>query len=165
MWSAGQVDGCLVRSDDGVHQPVELSLSSLEQYGHLRGVVRTSGGEPIVCGVVTVRENEGDDWLDFYLPLGALVRRDARVGAFPFGDDGGAVSRAWRATLSMWLSDIGMATFEQVRFRYAAIGYEASGMSLPELDAEERYFDVLRATVGGGVERLPVTRWDFGRPA
>lgn len=95
VWSSATVEGCLARDEARSH-PVPCTLLSLEQFGHLNGRVRLPDGGVIVCGVVAVREENGDDWLIFYLPLGALAEHDARVGAFPFGDDGGEASRAWR---------------------------------------------------------------------
>lgn len=164
VWSASRTIGCFASDEDGSHRAVPLSAASLEQHGHLCGVAAPAHGGDIVCGVVAIREDDGDDWLDYYLPLGALAARDPRVGTFPFGKDGGAASRAWREPLDAWLGDVGTATFAQVPFAYAAIGFEASGMPLEELDVDsDRYFHVLRP-VNGVVERLPVTRWDFGVP-
>jgi hypothetical protein len=161
VWSSAAVDGCLARTQDPLHRSVPCSLDSLEQHGHLRGVVTCPDGGRVVCGVWVVREDDGDDWLDFALPLGAL-ERDPRVGAFPFGDDGGAVSREWREPLDSWLGDVGASVYQRVPFGYAAIGFEASGLSLVELvGGSDRYWPVLRPT-NGGLELLPVTRWDFG---
>lgn len=164
VWRAAGVDRCLARDDDGRHRDAVLSVESIERYGHLAGVTTLPDHGHIVCGAVTIREEQGDDWLDFYLPLGALGRHDPRVGAFPFGDDGGAVSRSWRDPLHQWLNRIGEETFNAVPFLYAGIGFEVSGLSLDELTgSRHRYFHVL-AVRDSQLEIQPVTRWDFGAP-
>jgi hypothetical protein len=66
------------------HMAVQLSLASLEEYGHLRGVLRLPSGVAVVCGAVAVRLDEDDaDWLDFYLPLGALAKRTRASAVIP----------------------------------------------------------------------------------
>lgn len=74
--------------------------------GHLRGLVRLPGGQQTLCSVIAVREDEGEDWLDLCLPLEALSRCDSRVGAFPFGEDGGEGSLVWRRPIDDWLAGI-----------------------------------------------------------
>jgi hypothetical protein len=164
---AAGVEGCLARDDTRRHRTVDLCLASIEKSSHLAGVTMLPDRRRMVCGAVAIREDpeqHGDDWLDFYLPLGALNRHDARVGSFPFGPDGGARSQAWREPLHQWLSHIGEQTFKAAPFLYAAIGWEVSGKSLDELlRADGRYYHVLVAR-GVDLEFLPVTRWDFGMP-
>jgi hypothetical protein len=75
VWGAAGVRGCYERSADR-HLPVECNLQTLEQHGHLAGIVRLPDGGEVVCGVTVVHEAEGNDWLDFYLPL---VRRSRRT--------------------------------------------------------------------------------------
>ena len=163
VWRCACVQGCYRRAAER-HLPVECSLRTLEQHGHLAGIVRLPDGGELVCGVTVVREPEGDDWLDFYLPLGALGKHDPRVGAFPFGDDGGAISQAWREPIESWLANVGAATFGEVPFGHAVIGFEASGTALDEVTKPDRYYGVLVGGTGD-VEHLPVARWDFGTPA
>ncbi|WP_330327463.1 hypothetical protein [Streptomyces pseudovenezuelae] len=44
-----------------------------DRVGHLRGQVRLPTGQLVVCGCVAIRgDDESSDWLDFYVPLGAL---------------------------------------------------------------------------------------------
>ncbi|WP_157845330.1 hypothetical protein [Pseudofrankia saprophytica] len=163
-WAAAGVVGCLAPDGDAEHRPAPCTLEGLERFGHLHGVVRLPDGGATVCGAIAIREDDGDDWLDFYIPLGALADHDPRVGGFPFGDDGGDVSRAWREPIDAWLADVGASVHESVRYRYAVIGFEAAGLSLQEVaGGPDRYFHVLHDT-SEGLERLPVTRWDFGMP-
>lgn len=84
-------------------------------------------GNRVVCGCTAVREDDGADWLDFLLPLGALGRANPQVGAFPFGDDGGEASLAWRHPIDPWLASIGARVYERVAFELGLIGFEASG--------------------------------------
>ncbi|MFD0374566.1 hypothetical protein [Streptomyces sp. NPDC127112] len=58
---------------------------------------------------------------------------DAKIGGFPFGQDGGTVSLEWRRTLDNWLAAVGADIFQEVPFRLGLIGFELSG----ETDAEQ----------------------------
>jgi hypothetical protein len=129
VWSGAGVQGCYARRDvePGVQAPVPCNLTELVAHGHLRGLVTLPSGVDVVCGVLAVREGGGPDWLDFYLPVGALTREDRRVGAFPFGPDGGARSLSWRRPLDEWLAQIGRLVYDSVNHRLALIGFEASG--------------------------------------
>jgi len=82
-----------------------------------------------VASAVAVRgeETEDTDWLDFYLPLGALGAADPRVGGYPFGDEGGDDSSAWRAPIDAWFAELGGQVFAAVPFQLALIGFEMSG--------------------------------------
>jgi hypothetical protein len=101
---------------------------SIARHGQLRGTVQLPRGEQVVCGLVVVREEGGSyepDWLDFYIPLGALGRIDSRVGGYPFGDF--AESLQWRRPFDDWLADLGRRVYEEVPFRLGLIGVEVSG--------------------------------------
>jgi hypothetical protein len=163
VWSAAKVRGCHQRTAAG-HVPATCTLDSLEGAGHLAGTVKIPDGRVLVCGAVAIREEAGDDWLDFYLPLGALGESDPRVGGFPFGDDGGAKSRSWREPLDEWLMAIGAAVYARVAFRYAVVGFEASGLTLGEvLATSDTFYSVLDGRSGTLVV-TGLSRWDFGRP-
>ena len=85
-------------------------------------------GERVVCGLVVVREEGGSyepDWLDFYIPLGALGRIDPREGGYPFGDFDESLE--WRRPLDDWLAELGRHVYENVRFRLGLVGMEVSG--------------------------------------
>ncbi|ONH21904.1 hypothetical protein [Pseudofrankia asymbiotica] len=164
-WAAAGVAGCLARGEDGEFRPAPCTLPSLERFGHLHGAVRLPDGGDVVCGAVTIREDHGDDWLDFYLPLGALADHDPRVGGFPFGDDGGNISRAWREPIDTWLANVATAVHEGVRYRYAVIGFEVAGLSLQEVTGGPSRYDHVLHHTGEGLEQLPTIRWDFGMPA
>jgi hypothetical protein len=129
VWTAAGVRGCYVRRDvePAEQTPVTCGLSELEAHGHLHGVVTLPSDADIVCGAVVIRESHGPDWLDFYLPVGALGRADGRVGGFPFGADGEATSLRWRLPIDDWLAEVGRQVYEQVDYRMALIGFEAAG--------------------------------------
>jgi hypothetical protein len=119
-------------------EPLPCTLESISRHGQLRGIVNLPSGEQVVCGLVVVREEGGSyepDWLDFYIPMGALGRIDSRVGGYPFGDD--ADSLQWRRPLDDWLAEIGRRVYENVRFRLGLVGMEVSGeMYAGELASE-----------------------------
>jgi hypothetical protein len=129
VWTAAGVRGCHVRRDvePADQTSVTCGLAELEAHGHLYGVVTLPSGADIVCGVVVIRENHGPDWVDFYLPVGALGRVDGRVGAFPFGADGEPTSLLWRRPIDDWLAEVGRLVYEHVDYRMALIGFEAAG--------------------------------------
>lgn len=138
VWRHASVVGCFAAeyhpsSGNAVprladHIEVELRLHSLEaRPGGLRGVTRLPFGLDIVCGAVTVREDNGPDWLDFYVPLGALARNDPTIGGFPFCEDYGVATLAWRRPVDSWLAAIGSRVYAEVPYRLGLIGHEVSG--------------------------------------
>ncbi|MHC4086818.1 MAG: hypothetical protein ACYSWZ_03390 [Planctomycetota bacterium] len=104
---------------------VEPSIVNLEIYGHLRGIAILPDQQRIPCGTVAVREEEGPDWLDFYVPLSVLMQIYKEIGGF-FGTDH-PKSRCWREPLENWLAGIGREVFSAVEFRLGLIGCEVSG--------------------------------------
>lgn len=88
VWSAAGVDGSYGdhRIPPSDQQTVPRTLASLGQFGQLHGVVRLPNGPPIVCGVAGIRGDNGTDWLDFYLPLGALGVAEPRSNEHMVGD-------------------------------------------------------------------------------
>jgi hypothetical protein len=131
LWRVAGVTGCYAPSPAASkeanlvsHLPVTLGSDGFGDHGHLRGVVGLPSGVQVVCGAVAVRLDEGVDWLDFYVPLGALGEIDPRIGGFPFGDDAGPRSLEWRHPLDAWLADIGMRVGDEVPFELALIGFE-----------------------------------------
>lgn len=132
LWSAAGVEGCY--GDDRIppcdQQTVPCTVASLERFGHLYGVVRLPNGAPMVCGVVAVREDNGPDWLDFYLPLGALGRAEPRSNEHMVGDPGNSsASLIWRRPIDDWLADLGAQVYSAVDFRLGLIGNEVSGQT------------------------------------
>ncbi|MBT2447681.1 hypothetical protein J7F03_11455 [Streptomyces sp. ISL-43] len=122
VWAAADVQGCFgdARRAPRDQEPVDLTVESLTRFGHVLGQVRLPTGQVVACGCMAIREDEADtvDWLDFYLPVGAL--HDAGVDI-----DG---RRSYRsAVLDDWLAAIGAEVFRAVDFHAGFIGYETSG--------------------------------------
>jgi hypothetical protein len=153
LWSAAAVEGCFeVASRDPLsHTPARLTLAAREG-GHLLGRVHLPSGTRVVCGALAVRYDDGADWLEFYLPLGALARVERRVGGYPFGDIKGSMS--WRGPIDAWLADIGAAVHATEPFRLALVGMEASrtdfeARDLPKGLPADRPFGVLVPALQG----------------
>src|SRR5262249_38628310 len=97
------------------------------QAGHLQGLARLPNGATIACGTCLIREDDGHDWIDLYLPMGALATA-YNVGGYPF-DPSARISRHWREVLDAWLAGIGVAVYNRVQYRLALVGFEVSGMA------------------------------------
>lgn len=105
-------------------------------------------------------DDDHTDWLTFYLPLGALARRERRIRGFPFDPDGGPVSLAWRASLDTWLAGVAREVFAHVDFRLALIGFELDNVTAADLDGvtpEERWNGYLLAE-DGDLKYVPANR-------
>ena len=74
----------------------------------------------MVVGCLATGFDGESDWLTLYLPVGALARTDQRVGAFPFGADGGRSSLGWRAGLDSWLAKVAAGVFSDIHFELVA---------------------------------------------
>ncbi|WP_444963872.1 hypothetical protein [Nocardiopsis sp. M1B1] len=122
LWSAADVHGCFGRTDrePGEQDPVPCTVGSLAEFGHLRGQVRLPTGQPVVCGCVAIRGGgESDDWLDFYVPVGALDKAGLSYW------DGRPFFRS--DVMDAWLAAIGTETFESAPFSLGVIGFDVSG--------------------------------------
>ena len=135
LWRAAAIEGCYGHRDREPEEQDEVActVSSLAEFGFLRGTVILPTGHRVVCGCVAVREDGGSDWLDFYLPVGALERIDERFGSYLFDQTSGEAVFAWRRTYDDWLADIGASVYQEVPFRLGLIGFETSG----SVDARE----------------------------
>lgn len=137
MWSDRRLNGCF---SDRSRQPDEQermqpTVAAQAEAGHLRGLATLPSGFRTVCGSVAIRsEDDEQDWLDLYIPMGSLARADERVGAYPFGsmmtvghDAPSRDSLEWRRPIDDWLTEIASSVFEAVPFRLGLIGFETSG--------------------------------------
>ncbi|MCP3753355.1 hypothetical protein [Streptomyces sp. TBY4] len=124
VWSAADVQGCYgdMRRPPEEQDPVGCTVESLTEFGHVLGQVRLPTGHIVACGCMTIRE-EGDtpvDWLDFYLPIGALEGAGLDIER----------PQSYRSpVLDHWLAAIGTAVHGAVAFRAGFIGFETSGCS------------------------------------
>ncbi|MFF9085111.1 hypothetical protein ACF1BE_01545 [Streptomyces sp. NPDC014991] len=122
LWSAAGVQGSFAFNDREPHEqePVPCTVASLAEFGHLHGQVRLPTGQLAVCGCVAIRGgDDSSDWLDFYVPLGALDK--AGIAYW----DGRPFFRS--PVMDDWLAVIGTETFEQAVFSLGVIGWEVSG--------------------------------------
>ena len=154
IWSSLGIEGPIVSHDSTGED--SHSFASALKAGHQRGIAQLPGGVRVVCGLLLIREEDTRDWLDFYIPLGALSRADSRVGVFPVGGqtDG---SLEWRRDIDAWLVGIGERTYATVRFDYALIGWEVSGEDVPGDDVIDRWVGVLRPA-NGRLVHVPANR-------
>ena len=124
LWSHPHLEGCYAsRELDPNAQPHIAPVLTAEP-GHLYGLATLPNGVAVACGTCVVREEDGPDWLDLYLPLGGLGLAYP-VGAYPFGAEPTAPS--WQPELDAWFRAIGVFVFQAVPFALGVIGFEASG--------------------------------------
>lgn len=122
LWAAAGVQGCFGRRDlePEEQHPVPCTVSSLTEYGHLRGQVRLPTNQLVVCGCVAIRGgDDSSDWLDFYVPVGALD--NAGLACW----DGRPFFRS--DVMDDWLAAIGRETFTRAVFSLGVVGFEVSG--------------------------------------
>jgi hypothetical protein len=161
LWQAAGAEGPYRREYQPIsYEPVDLSLEALETYGHLLGTVRLPNGTRVVCGALATRFDDGDDWLELYLPMGALAETDQRIGAFPFEWPRGSSSLEWRLPLDQWLADIAAQVYLQVPFELGLIGGAYRAEDLPSGPPAERDIGFLvtgrrQADVLGGELQRP----------
>lgn len=129
MWKVAGIEGCFA-----AHEPVPVSLSSLLQFGTLRGSLVLPNGKPLVCFVTVDRLGDAEeaadrsyspDWLSLCLPLDALAKIDARVGHYPHGFKGDQHPSVWTRPLDDWLAGIGIQIYAMAKFRLGLVGYDA----------------------------------------
>lgn len=122
LWSAADVHGCFGRRDREPEEqdPVPCTVGSLTEFGHLYGQVCLPTGQLVVCGCVAIRGgDESSDWLDFYVPVGALDQAGLAYW------DGRPFFRS--DVMDEWLAAIGAETFKSASFSLGVIGFEVSG--------------------------------------
>lgn len=127
LWAAADVAGCQGGTDGGeswVDAP--CSVTGLQRFGRLAGLVTLPRRRTVVCGARAVRQASGTDWLVFFIPVGALDLAEPRSAAFPFR---GGDSLLWRRPLDRWLAGIGARVHAQVPLRLALIGPEVAGLT------------------------------------
>lgn len=123
LWRHPDLDGCFL--DRNCEPSDQIRVSPSLDSTHLFGLASLPNGPTFVCGTCFVREMNGSDWLNFYVPLGS-VSQHYQVGGYPFETDD-ARHRTWQKPLDEWLRDLGLYLYSTVKFRLALIGFEASG--------------------------------------
>jgi hypothetical protein len=162
-WDDPDVQGCYTsRQSEPQHQErVAPTFSLLTKHGHLLGIATLPTGDQVVCGSCAIREDDGPDWLVFYIPVAALSLTDSRVGGFPFGDV--EACQDWRAPLDDWLARIASRIHATVPISLGLIGFEVSGHAYArEVEAngvpENRHTCYLVPS-GNTLDIYPTTHW------
>ena len=163
IWGTPCLQGCYTDRNKAPEEQdqVEPSIVNLDIHGHLRGIAILSDEQRVPCGTVAIREEEGPDWLDFYIPIAVIEQIYKDVDGF-FGMDH-PKSRCWREPLDNWLAEIGREVFSAVVFRLGLIGCEVSGVAYAsELIAsgvpKARGISYLWPTPEG-IQYYPTNRW------
>jgi hypothetical protein len=127
IWQHPSLQGCFLERnrEPGEQQPVELSKIPLESGLHLQGLARLPNDSLIACGTCLIREKNGSDWLDFYLPMGSLAQV-YDVGAYPFDENENSPAH-WQKAVDDWLAEIGASIYAKVRYKLGLIGFEVLG--------------------------------------
>jgi hypothetical protein len=126
LWQHPSVEGCYLENDVEPNEQKRVSPSpQLLNRMHIYGLARLPDGKQVACGSCIIREDDGSDWLDFYLPTGA-VGEVYDIGGYPF-DKAGFAHRDWQIPVDEWLKDIGKHIFSIVPFNLGLIGFEVSG--------------------------------------
>ncbi len=86
LWRHPDLNGPFLDRDREPEEQQRASEISLEAGSHLLGIAKLPNGKHVVCGSCLIREDDGPDWLDFYLPMGSLGPAYL-VGGFPFGTE------------------------------------------------------------------------------
>jgi hypothetical protein len=126
VWADPDLDGAYLSRDLEPWRQQRLAITAdLLQVSHLRGLARLPNGATIACETVCSRWDDGPDWLDLLLPMGALGTAYA-VGGYPFEPDV-ANSHQWRDVIDPWLAGIGSRVYDQAPYRLGLIGFDVSG--------------------------------------
>ena len=166
LWAQRDLDGCYLRN--AVHPSKQSRVAAelpdnIEGGEHLLGLATLPDGKVVPCGCVPIREDDGPDWLDFYLPLGALGIAYDEVGGYPFEE---SPSRSWREPIESWLAELAESMFRSVRFELALIGFEVSGTQYAQEIAisgvpEERWIGYVWPK-GSAVKYYATNEWSTG---
>ena len=137
LWSHPSLDGCyLDRNQELDQQPRVSPLHwDVAPGAHLLGLVQLPNGQQVACGSIIVREDDGPDWLDFYIPMVALMEVYGE-GTYAFDEDVSAL-RSWQEPLDKYLAELGAYVFAEVPFALGLIGHEVSGDVYAEQIARE----------------------------
>jgi hypothetical protein len=128
LWAYPALEGCyLKRNQEPGSQPRVSPPKQIkeDESPSLLGLARLPNNIQVACGTILVREDEGTDWLDFFMPMGALSRA-YNVGGYPLGDVDEAPER-WQNAVDHFLAEIGSFVFAIVPFRLGLIGLESGG--------------------------------------
>jgi hypothetical protein len=143
-WAGPRLEGCWTPPLRDRSQPrIEPSLES-QQHG-LEGIAAIPGFGSTLCRSSAWRYDSGEDWLDFWLPVGAMVSVDPRAHSLiewsyhnpsnPYEEHSAAW--AWREPIDDFLVDIATRIAKAVPFRLGMIGHEVDTEDLERKSLEE----------------------------
>ena len=131
VWSYPLLNGVYLRRDREPAQQQRISIHNFTTpptQNHFQGLAALSDEIQVACGTCTVREEEdGSDWLVFYIPLGTLVEVYPMIDGYPFGSTDEKACKLWQVSINGWLVELGKYVFHMVEFRLGLIGFEVSG--------------------------------------
>jgi hypothetical protein len=125
LWRHSDLDGCFRDRNQEPGNQERVPPECVEDGVHCLGVARLPNGSRVACGSCVIREEDGPDWLDLYLPTGSLGNAYP-VGGFPFCGEADYPS-PWRSEVEDWLAEIGRTIAHVATFRLGLIGFEVSG--------------------------------------
>jgi hypothetical protein len=130
LWRQETLDGPYGEKDREPSNQERVSpalIVSDDLVTHLRGVATLPEGTRVACGSVAVREDETHiDWLDFYIPWGALETvYEIDYSGYETGNF--ETWRNWAEPLDGWFAEIARSIYAEVPFALALIGEEVSG--------------------------------------
>jgi hypothetical protein len=120
LWRHPSLEGCYLQSNKPVKaQPRVNPDDHLEE--KLYGIATLETRARVPCGSFLCSFEDASDWLELYLPLGALAKMYP-VGGYPF--DERSNSLAWRREVDNWLRGIAEYVFREIPFQLAVVGFE-----------------------------------------
>ncbi len=126
LWSYPDLEGCYLSPEKEPSDQPRVPATNYDDYSLLRGVARLPDGSHTACGSCVVREeNGGSDWLDLYIPTGALGNiypsgtNPHRTQADCYGPQ--------RDEIENWFAAIGLWVARSVSFQLGLIGDGVSG--------------------------------------
>lgn len=155
LWAHPDLDGCYINRNHEPWDQPRMPPSFRDDRMHLLGIARLPNGSRVACGSCIIRDSSDDpDWLDFYLPMGALCSVYP-AGPFPLGTEADWPG-SWRFEVEDWLAEIGVCIAQSATFRLGLIGWETSGQTDADDIAvkgipSQRYYGYLWPS-GGTVE-------------
>lgn len=131
LWSYPLLNGVYLQRNQEPSQQQCISIHDFtapSTQNHLQGLAALSDKIQVACGTCTVREEEdGSDWLIFYIPLGTLIDVYPIIGGYPFGSTDEESCKSWQVSINDWLIELGKYVFDVVEFRLGLVGFEVSG--------------------------------------
>ncbi len=130
LWSYPLLNGIYLQRD---REPSQQQCISIHNWiipltqNHLQGLAALSDKIQVACGTCTVREEDGSDWLVFYIPLGTLVDIYPIIGGYPFGSTDEKFCKQWQEPIDNWFIELGKYVFNVVEFRLGLVGFDVSG--------------------------------------